>query len=81
MQVQEDGLQVRLAFQSAIAKWTKNPSLPASSVVPVHAMDIINVPINGAKDRQIIYALQALYVDPVHLETDIWIRKDREYNI
>lgn len=74
----DDGLHLRCAFQSAVSQWGTNLSLPALSVVPVHSIDIINGTSQTA-NGSIIYCLQALLLDPVHLETDIWINKDREY--
>lgn len=76
----DDGFHIRLALQSAIATWAKDTSPPSSSVIPVHAIDIINTPLNNPAGGQIFLAIQAQLVDPVHLETDIWINNDREYN-
>ena len=76
IEARDDGVQIRCALQTAVAKWGNEASLPATSVIPVHAIDVI-----GVKDKvgTIQVALQALLLDPVHLETDIWIHKDREY--
>ena len=54
---------------------------PAATVVPVRAIGMcglkktaINCSNNIAK-----YAMQVVLVDPVHMETEVWIHKDREY--
>jgi diphthine-ammonia ligase len=54
---------------------------PASTVVPVLAIDTI-----GYRDKTVnqpewhaSFAMQVLLLDPVHLETEIWIHKDRHY--
>jgi diphthine-ammonia ligase len=79
LEANEDGLHIRSAFQSAVAKWGDDAALPATSVVPVHTINILNSTPSASGGGQILLAVQALLVDPVHTETDIWIRKDREY--
>ena len=66
-------------MQSAIASWGKDKaSVPAASVVPVQAIDVING-LPSSKDSKALLAMQVLLIDPVHMETEIWIRKDRQY--
>jgi hypothetical protein len=74
----DDGLQLRSFMQSAIASWGKDKdSVPAVSVVPVQAIDVING-LPSSKDLKALLAMQVLKVDPVHMETEIWMQKDRQ---
>jgi len=82
MEAWTDGLQIRSAFQSAISTWWGNHvSLPAITVVPVHTIKVLNSKVHPSSSSKVItLALQVLLADPVHLETDIWIHKDRVYS-
>jgi diphthine-ammonia ligase len=76
-----DGVQIRSAFHSAVAHWCgSGTSLPAITVVPVHTINVLNSEVHPTSPKVIALALQVILVDPVHLETDIWIHKDRVYN-
>jgi diphthine-ammonia ligase len=75
----DDGLQLRSALQSAVAAWGKDEvSLPATTLVPVQAMKIINSS-SLPRDAVPVLTMQVLLMDPVHTETEIWIHKDRQY--
>jgi diphthine-ammonia ligase len=77
---EEDGVALRAALAVWIgARFQENA--PATTVVPVMAVDSFG---NRSKpttqqEWQGKYAMQALFLDPVHLETEIWINKDRHY--
>ena len=73
-----DGVQLRTSLRNAIGIQFEN-KLPATSVVPVKAISTIGVlPRNECdNNRVIMFAMQVLLLDPVHLETEIWINKDR----
>lgn len=75
----DDGVQLRSTLQRALCKWGDNTALPASTVVPVNYMDLINTE-KQIENRYLFLSMQAFFVDPVHLETNIWIHKDREYH-
>jgi enamine deaminase RidA (YjgF/YER057c/UK114 family) len=78
IKVKDDGLALRSSLQSSIASWRKNEeSLPASTLVPVQGMKLIT-PKSNAKELVTMMAMQVLVVDPVHMETEIWINKGRE---
>jgi diphthine-ammonia ligase len=76
--VLNDGVQLRTSLRNAIGFQFEN-KLPATSVVPVKAISTIGVLPSNACDnnRVIMFAMQVLLLDPVHLETEIWINKDR----
>ena len=82
----DDGTQLRSSFQAAIASWQKEASScwPAGTVIPVQGMKLIpsNPSVNEAPNGQTwttFLAIQAFVIDPVHLETEIWINHGREY--
>jgi diphthine-ammonia ligase len=78
IKVKDDGVGLRSSLQSSIASWRKNEeSLPASTLVPVQGMKLITAKSN-TKDMVTMMAMQVLVVDPVHMETEIWINKGRE---
>ena len=70
-----DGHDLRLAFSSAIASiWTAKARRPATTVVPVDRIDYFC----GTKvKKQITFAFQAIVLDVVHAETELWIRHGR----
>lgn len=76
-----DGIQIRTSLQSAVAKWCTSSmsSIPAVSVVPVHSITLLHQNANESSTMT-PFALQVVLVDPVHLETDVWIHKDRVYS-
>ena len=73
----DDGLQVRSALQSALAAWRgADHQTPASTVIPVQAIHLLHTkPISAA--RSVFLAMQVLVVNPIHLETEIWIHHGR----
>jgi diphthine-ammonia ligase len=78
IKVKDDGIALRSSLQSSIASWRKNEeSLPVCTLVPVQGMKLIT-PKSNAKDMVTMMAMQVLVVDPVHMETEIWINKGRE---
>ena len=78
IRVNDDGVALRSSLQSSIASWRKNEeSLPASTLVPVQGLKLIT-PKSNAKEMVTMMAMQVLVVDPVHMETEMWINKGRE---
>mmetsp|Transcript_20030 Transcript_20030/g.41175 ORF Transcript_20030/g.41175 Transcript_20030/m.41175 type:complete len:865 (+) Transcript_20030:225-2819(+) len=73
-----DGVQLRSSLSAAVNSMMEN-NHPATSVIPVKAIDTIGVVPKhvGNENRIIMFAMQVLLLDPVHLETEIWIHKDR----
>jgi hypothetical protein len=75
--VHNDGVQLRSSLRNAIGFQFAN-SLPAISVVSVKAISTIDVSKSTREDsRGILFAMQVLLLDPVRLETEIWINEDR----
>lgn len=75
----DDGLRIRASLQSAIGCWNKGQDLfPASSVVPVHGLTVINAPFAPHKSIPFL-AMQVSVLDPVQMATEVFIHKDREY--
>lgn len=66
----DDGTQWRLSLQSSVASWySKNGLLPATTVVPVKGLSIINAESISTKSTPFL-ALQVLLLDPIHTETE-----------
>lgn len=75
----DDGLRLRASLHSAIGCWYKGQDLfPASSVVPVHGLTVINAPFAPHKSIPFL-AMQVSVLDPVQMATEVFIHKDREY--
>jgi len=76
--VHNDGVQLRITLLNAIGSKFEN-NLPATSVIPVKAISTVGVlPRNTHDDNRVIaFAMQVLLHDPIHLETEIWINKNR----
>jgi len=76
--VRNDGVQLRSSLNAAVASSLTN-NRAATSVVPVRSIDTIGIESKKSDDksRTILFAMQVLLLDPVHLETEIWIHKDR----
>lgn len=74
----DDGFQLRSALRNAISSKVDH-NHPASSIIPVKAIDTIGLLPQTSSDGSgaIMFAMQVLLLDPVHLETEIWINKDR----
>jgi len=78
--IRDDGVQLRASLRAVISsKIQKNQ--PAISVIPVKGIDTIIMLRNESRNikRRIMFAMQVLILDPIHLETEMWIHKDREY--
>jgi len=73
-----DGGQLRTSLRTAIGFRFEN-LVPAMSVIPVKAIHTIDfAPESTSEENRVIkFAMQVLLLDPVHLETEIWIHKDR----
>ena len=73
-----DGVQLRTSLLNAM-NLIFGKNLPAISVVPVNAINTACIPRGKTCDgnRLIMFAMQILLLDPVHLETEIWINKGR----
>ena len=80
--VRNDGVQLRSSLSAAVNSIIENNHV-ATSVIPVKAIDTIGVVPKhvGNENRIIMFAMQVLLLDPVHLETEIWIHKDRSSDI
>ena len=77
----EDGIQIQASLKGAVASIVPE-NAPATTAVPVIAIDSYGPKFGTRKqseDNNVQLAMQILVIDPVHLETDIWIHKDREY--
>jgi hypothetical protein len=75
-----DGVQLRASLRSIVSSRMRN-NPPATSVVPVQGIYISDQNTNiseGSSTLSTQFAMQVLVADPVHLETEIWIHKDRE---
>jgi enamine deaminase RidA (YjgF/YER057c/UK114 family) len=83
--VKDDGARLRSSLQSALSSWRKSESCcPATTVVPVQAMTLIpslRTTEDFSDDERMttFLAMQVLVVDPVHLETELWIHQGRAY--
>ena len=78
--VGDDGLLLRSSLRAVInSKIMKNQ--PAISVIPVKGIETLGMPrkCKGKNKGLIMFAMQVLIFDPVHLETEVWIHKDREH--
>ena len=73
-----DGVQLRTSLLNAM-NLIFGKNLPAISVIPVNAINTACIPRGKTcdGDRFIMFAMQILLLDPVHLETEIWINKGR----
>ena len=70
-----DGFSIRTALLMALTM-TGNSfgTLPAITVVPVQSMKLVAK--NPSRERTIL-AMQAMLLDPVQMDTDMWINKGR----
>ena len=78
----DDGVELRSSLRSLVnSKIKNNPT--ATTVVPVRGIHISGHNTNSSGGSNTLsstkFAMQVLVIDPVHLETEIWINKDREY--
>jgi hypothetical protein len=78
----DDGVQLRVSLRTLVSSKIRN-NPPSTTVVPVRAIHISGHKTNTSGGSYTLsstkFAMQVLVVDPVHLETEIWIHKDREY--
>lgn len=80
----DDGLQWRTSLSTALAlkagsegNNSKVAGLPAISVVPVRGIKFVcDVDLVGTP----FVAIQVLAIDPIHMETELWIHHAREEN-
>ena len=76
-----EGTGMRSSFENATASfWTRHGecSPPATTVVPVSSIKLLRRQRSSDHSRaRIVFAIQAMVVDPVHLETEIWIHRGR----
>ena len=64
--------QLEAAFNATLPTHSR----PAVTVVPVHGMGYLN--FDGVfKRNNVFLALQSTFVDPVSLESELWIRQGR----
>jgi diphthine-ammonia ligase len=73
----DDGTTLRSAFHSALGSFYEDASRPTFTVIPVRGMCRLNVSRGRGEANHSIVApfmsLQAISIDPVRLETNIWI--------
>jgi diphthine-ammonia ligase len=66
----DDGMHWRSSLLSTITSWSSHEgSRPTTTVVPVHAMNVVNAPKLSTLSLPFV-ALQVLILDPVHMETE-----------
>ena len=88
--IEDDGLLLRSAFQAALAscfasshdKRRNGLSIPASSIIPAQAIHLLrqkeDVKISTSTTSQSIFmALQILAIDPLRMESELWIHHGR----
>jgi diphthine-ammonia ligase len=71
----DDGIRLRSALASALVSGAKQT--PASSVIPVQRIKLIT-DNEGCSSFPTVLALQLLAIDPVQLDTDLWVHHGRE---
>jgi diphthine-ammonia ligase len=74
--VRDDGLRWRIAIASALSQTSLEAPTPAVTLVPV-----IGIHLSTSKREECdtpFLAIQAFAIDPVHLETELWIHHGRE---
>jgi hypothetical protein len=77
--VENDGVRIRSAFQMAVAsQWQAAKHAPATTVVPVQGMKVIRCEVTKEDDSRTLFAMQLTVLDPVHMESELWIRHGRE---
>jgi diphthine-ammonia ligase len=77
--VENDGVRIRSAFQMAVAsQWRAAKHAPATTLVPVQGMKVIRRDIRKDDDTCTLFAMQLNVLDPVHMESELWIRHGRE---
>lgn len=72
----DDGIRLRLAFQTVVGSMFDDNSIPTTTCVPVTALHILNT-TNSNIDLSPCLAIQAVSIDPIHLEQSIWIKYGR----
>ena len=77
--VNDDGVQLRASLRAIISSKVEN-NRPAISVIPVKGLNTIGMlpKEKGNVNSGIMFAMQVLIFDPIHLETEVWIHKDRD---
>ena len=86
----DQGMRLRLALQAAMGCVFDETCWPASTVIPVNGLrlcwlgspasstaETIPMTTDPSNDDPPFLALQAIGLDPVHLEQSIWIRHGR----
>ena len=70
-----DGIRIRASLASALARVGDNSkqSTPAYTVIPVSSIAVIDLSLPRPSDRSLFMAIQMLSIDPVHMETELWI--------
>jgi hypothetical protein len=74
--VEEQSVKVDVASQLESAFFSVLPQgvRPAVTVVPVHGMKYIE---QGLEHDKVVLALQATFLNPVKIQTELWIRQGR----
>jgi diphthine-ammonia ligase len=73
----DDGLRWRIALASALSRMTRksDAQIPATTLVPVMG---IHLSTNQGEWDASFLAMQVFTIDPVHMETELWIHHGRE---
>jgi diphthine-ammonia ligase len=79
LSIDNDGVRIRSAFQMAVAsQWLAAKHVPATTLVPVQGMKVIRREVKKEDDGCTLFAMQLTVLDPVHMESELWIRHGRE---
>jgi diphthine-ammonia ligase len=79
LSVENDGLRIRSALQMSIAsQWQEAKHTPAITLVPVQGMKVIRPEVTKEDGSCTLFAMQLTVLDPVHMESELWIRHGRE---
>jgi hypothetical protein len=77
--VESDGVRIRSAFQHALAaQWPSAETVPATTLIPVQGLTVLNLGTSADSRTLTFFAMQIVLVDPVHMESEIWIHHGRE---
>jgi hypothetical protein len=72
-----DGLTIRTLFHSALSVCFGHLAKPATTIVPVHAIRLIEHTQTKSNGQCLIVAIQAIVINPIAADTELWIRHGR----
>lgn len=79
----DDGMRLRTALSSAIASQAVASgsgtisNVPIATIVPVQALKVVFPSSSTVIEGTTVLAMQIFIVDPVHMETELWIHHGR----